>query len=283
MYVRAPTMAADVWMDECAQRNADMGALEEERTSPWGDRINLDTGMPPATERTSDDATSTRPTLPSQVKKTVQRSAVPCVKAWEQIVAGLPNPAQTHRLDSVHHNEASKDTARKAPRTHTTTQGAVPDTLPNTRNRERSVSSPTECTPDRLGIMTLNCRGLTCNSVALSLAIEEISPNIVFLTETKIVSNQNSHVLRQLLTDYTWAISSTTRKEAKQYHTERPKAGVVIAVHKTYSARGRLLPYEPAPGLHGYVCHTGMRMQDDVLYLKTSGNASSHMSPSNAS
>lgn len=119
--------------------------------------------------------------------------------------------------------------------------------------------------PDCLRIMNQNCRGLSCNAVALGMLIDEQSPDILFLTETKLTSNHNRCVaLTDMLQRYRWAISSATRKQTREYSAGRGYAGVVVAVRDTYSAGGGLTPQEPPQGLAGYVCHVAMRMQTDV-------------------
>lgn len=114
-------------------------------------------------------------------------------------------------------------------------------------------------------IMTLNCRGAVHNSTTLEMVIEAHTPDIMFLTETKMVSNHNKpKAIARVLADYKWGTSSTTRNTKKGLGGQQPNAGVIVAVRDRYASHQRLTTTEPPEGLAGYVCHTTILTTDQV-------------------
>jgi len=231
-----------------------------EMGTPWSDRINLEAAPPPLATYTHVLAPpESRPSVTTTLNQ-MARTSLP-VEAWNRVVDGLPQGDEymTH---------ATPDTTGNKHPSATTAGIPIPRTTPEQHSR---ASPDPESAPvsDRLRIMTQNCRGVLANAVAVALTIEEHEPNIIFLTETKIVSNKNNPTeVKNMLQDYQYAISSTTRREGIRISMPRGSAGVIVAVHNTYAAGGRLVKQAPTPGLAGFVCHTAIRMENTkVLHL----------------
>lgn len=193
-------------------------------------------------------------------------------RSWNLVAAGVPAPNETTEAIAGHRGKTAKMSMGDTPScdtsyTLTDTTGAKPGETqccdPSTSHAPPQMDTGCE---DRLRIMTLNCRGLLCNTVAVGLTVEEHSPNILFLTETKLVSNKNRPpAVKDILLDYEWSTSSATKKEARKPYKDRPNAGVIVAVHMMLSAGGRIVQIEPSSDLAGNLCPTGMRLQDNTV------------------
>lgn len=256
--------AADKVMKDHKQAEAPAGCQADHDMGRWGDRIQLDGSASPVTARTEKPPCKAKPQTRGKTAQTGPSKTAAAVQTWKRVTAGVPPPAHNPDATYLSQGKKAKFVSAESER--------MEDQTPGLRSQPHHRADDMETAPpamDRLRILTQNCRGLLCNAVALGLIIEEHSPHIVFLTETKMISNKNRPTaLTALLHDYQWAISSTPRKDAKSYHIDRPRAGVIVAVHNTYSAGGRMQAHEPCPGLAGYVCHTALRTLDDtVLHL----------------
>lgn len=111
--------------------------------------------------------------------------------------------------------------ASQTPETAHTSNSAGPhatDTIPRLLNSPCHRPLPAaDMHHSRLNIMTLNCRGLVYNKETVVTVIDTLAPNVMFLTETKLVSNHNRRPpVTRLLRNYQWGMSSTTRKAAKK-------------------------------------------------------------------
>jgi hypothetical protein len=108
----------------------------------------------------------------------------------------------------------------------------------------RVATSANEHTPihlgnaDNLHIMTLNCRGIRTSWDTVRLAITMQQPDIIFMTETKLISGMRfMSTMRRDEPQYTFHASSITKVAASQgppspaHVTRQGAAGVIVAIH----------------------------------------------------
>ena len=143
-----------------------------------------------------------------------------------------------------------------------------PDPItPPTSAQQEPQTAPTKnpSRPSSMMIMTLNCRGLTSNSQTVSTHITESNPDVVILTETKLIPGKPRTWLKQTLKEYLFITSNASNpKDDPQNPQQYGRAGVIIAVKKKHHNQTQLLPVETRTdtglpkenkALAGYLAH----------------------------
>ena len=142
--------------------------------------------------------------------------------------------------------------------------------FPNTSTCETPTPSPIEQltpetkwedrSPNGLTVLTWNVMGLTTVQDELSHLLEQHRPDIVILTETKLVEQQHSGKwLKEIFPGYTLQCSSRPAKNPLRGKERVPArsrigmGGVIIAVKKELTGRGSLTRLNTNPSCKGYM------------------------------
>ena len=130
---------------------------------------------------------------------------------------------------------------------------------PTTKQQEIPNASPNPSISTRL--LTMNCRGIRTNQDSIAITVADTKPDIMILTETKLISNMHgaNKLIKETLSEYELHASSITKTTASRtagHETGRGAAGVLVGIHKKYAATGCMRKIEIFPELAGHVVHT---------------------------
>ena len=154
----------------------------------------------------------------------------------------------------------------------------VPSDQPNPTKDTCNTTTPTNThgsvpreNAGRICIMTLNCRGIRTSWETLRLALATHAPDIVFMTETKLISGmQLINTMRREEPRYTFHASSITKAAANQGTpsparvTRQGAAGVIVAIHNKYAQSNCMEKREVIPNMAGFVAHVTLRTPSSV-------------------
>ena len=105
-------------------------------------------------------------------------------------------------------------------------------------------------------LLTLNVRGILANYNTVKNIIDSHQPDVIFLTETKLLPKQDKkYNLQALMRNYAFNCSS--------HPTLRHGAGVIVATHKDYSTEGAPTSVVIPTSLRGYTQHSIIQGQEN--------------------